>query len=78
METFSEDVQHISDAANLDLKQEHRNSVSHKNSSKPSTEQRTKLYFSQMPKDLVNKLYQMYKIDFDMFDYDPWKYNSQI
>ena len=27
--------------------------------------------FSKLPKDLVKQLYQIYKIDFEMFGYDP-------
>ena len=30
--------------------------------------------FSKLPKDLVEKLYELYKIDFEMFQYNPKPY----
>ena len=43
-------------------------------SSGDSTEDLAIQLFSKLPKDLVEKLYELYKIDFEMFQYDPKPY----
>ena len=75
METYEDDFHHINSAANIELENKHANAqIKSTNTSNASTETLTYLYFRQMPRDLVESLYTAYKIDFDMFDYDPWKY----
>ena len=37
-------------------------------------EESAKKYFSQLTKQQVSKLYEMYKIDHEMFEYDPQIY----
>ena len=41
------------------------------NPSSGETSELAKEYFSQIHKQDVEKLYQFYKFDFDLFDYDP-------
>lgn len=39
-----------------------------------STEDKTAAYFSQLPAAVGMQLYQAYKMDFDLFGYDPFIY----
>ena len=43
-------------------------------SSGGSTKDLAKKYFSELDKTMVRKLYEFYKVDFEMFDYNPDEY----
>ena len=43
-------------------------------SSGGSTRDLAKKYFSELDKTMVRKLYEFYKVDFEMFDYNPDEY----
>ncbi|XP_018022696.1 carbohydrate sulfotransferase 11-like [Hyalella azteca] len=62
METWSEDLRYLLPKFNMDEKNEvHENA---KNSTDVSYR-----YIRALPKQLILKLYEIYKIDFEMFDY---------
>ena len=74
METFNEDIKYIMDTAGAskviwgdDIEMLQKNS-SPKNSST------TLNYFSQLPKDLKKKLYELFEIDFELFGYSADEY----
>lgn len=37
-----------------------------------------KIYFSQLTHDLVQKLYEKFKLDFELFDYSPIDYYQYV
>ena len=43
-------------------------------SSGGSTKDLARIYFSEMDIDTVKRLYQLYKVDFEMFGYTPDEY----
>ena len=45
-------------------------------SSGESTEEMTKILFTKLPNELIEKLYDLYKLDFQMFDYEYKQYLS--
>ena len=67
METFSRDTEHI--MSKIGMKDDDLSYHEHK-SAGDSTEHLTLELFSKLPKSLVKQLYQRYKIDFEMFEYD--------
>ena len=68
METFGADLAHISSLAGVQFK-----SLKRDNKGGDTDSLTTKL-FSELPRNLGEQLYRAYKMDFLMFDYDPWKY----
>ena len=68
METFANDTKYIMSKIGMPLEelayQEHV-------STGDLTETLALELFSKLPNDLVKKLYQIYKIDFEMFGYNP-------
>ena len=71
METFSQDVDYTMTKVGMN-----KDDLSyHENKSHgDSTENLAIHLFSKLPKDLVEQLYELYKIDFEMFEYDPRPY----
>ena len=72
METFSDDVQYILIKANLtSLVGNHSKVVNSSKDVQLKTDKRNETlhYFSQLKKPQVDKLYRMYDIDFEMFNY---------
>ena len=65
LENMQDDLLFIGQMAGVQFK----NNVSH--SSSGSTSQLAREYFSQVDEDDVEQLYQLYKIDFEMFGYSP-------
>jgi len=65
-ETFKEDLRYIGMIANITFVDKVQNNPSGMN-----TEQLTKIYFTQLDRSLVEALVQQYRLDFEMFDYDP-------
>ena len=66
-ETFGEDLAHISSLAGVQFSSKHDHQGG-------DTGLLTTTLFSQLPRNLGEKLYIVYKKDFIMFDYDPRKY----
>ena len=65
METFTNDSNYIMAKTGMrpSIEQEHI-------SSGGSTSDLAKVYFANIPNKLTKKLQQLYKIDFEMFNYD--------
>ncbi|XP_061932413.1 carbohydrate sulfotransferase 11-like isoform X1 [Apis cerana] len=38
----------------------------------------SKIYFSQLNRDMVEKLYEKFKLDFELFDYSPYEYYQYV
>lgn len=68
-ENFAEDQKFIGRLANIDFKP-----IKTHTSSGGSTKEQAKKYFSQLSLDIVKKLYNVYKVDFEMFGYSPQMY----
>lgn len=66
-ETFGLDLDHISSMAGVKFSSKHDHQGG-------DTSLVTTKLFSQLPRRYGEQLYQVYKMDFEMFDYDPWKY----
>ena len=70
METMAEDLKFIGQMAKgVKFKKVESNT-----SGGGSTSKLTKKYFSQIDNSLVKQLYQYYKVDFEMFGYQPDKF----
>ena len=65
MDTFTNDSNYIMSKTGMraSIEQEHI-------SSGGSTSDLAKVYFAKLPNKLIEKLHQLYKIDFEMFNYD--------
>ena len=70
METFSEDARYIIQKSNLGKKISIDDIDVVKHSTKQNTTTMTKTYFSRLTKNQIQDLYQMYRMDFEMFDFD--------
>ena len=68
METFANDTKYI--MSNIGMPLDELTYQEHVSTGDP-TETLALELFSKLPKDLVKQLYQIYKIDFEMFGYDP-------
>ncbi len=69
-ETFAEDVKYIALTGGLeDVHLEKDFNIT--DNSMVSNSARTKTYFDQVSEEEKQKLYEMYKIDFEMFGYSP-------
>jgi len=68
-ETFAEDQKYIGRLANVNF-----TTLEKHVSSGGSTKSLSEKYFSQLDLETVVKLYQVYKVDFQMFGYSPDKY----
>ena len=69
LETFQDDLMFIGRLAGVTFKE----IVSH-DSSGGRTEKLSKKYFGQMDRQTVWQLYQLYKMDFELFGYSPGLY----
>merc|ERR1711892_1054202 len=65
METMEQDILYIGQMAGIELKLEHKN-IGH---GKGSSSELTRKYFSGLKKEVVMELFQLYKVDFEMFGY---------
>ena len=74
METFNEDVKYIFEKSDLSSILSLIDIKKSMHSSKLKTKLMTKKYFSQLTVDNINELYDMYRMDFKMFGYDPKPY----
>ena len=74
METFNEDVKYIFKKSGLSSILSLNLFNKFINSSKLKTKVMTKKYFSQLTENQINELYDMYRMDFEMFGYDPKPY----
>ena len=72
LEDFDEDVTYIAKMQNLTQHLRVLNHVQNSNSKKGdgSREEKMKKYMSQLTPELVRDLYELYKIDFEMFGYN--------
>jgi hypothetical protein len=68
LENMQEDIHFIGQMAGVELE----SIVT--NPSSGNTSELAREYFSQLYKDDVEKLYQLYKMDFEMFGYSPDSY----
>ena len=46
--------------------------INRKSKTKIATNNRVDFYMSQLSEQLKEKLFDLYKLDFDLFGYDPW------
>lgn len=74
IETFDEDLKYIVHKKGLEKILRLENSGMNHHSTKGSTEKMTEHYFSKLTKKQGYDLYNMYHLDFEMFDYDPKPY----
>lgn len=65
MTSFDQDSKFILEQAGIQLQM----NETHNSSSGDSSTSLARKYFSNLPKKMVDKLYEMYKIDFEMFHY---------
>ena len=65
METMDQDILYIGKMAGIELKQEHNNT----GGGKGSSSELTRKYFIGLKKEVVMELFQLYKVDFEMFGY---------
>ena len=71
METFKQDAEYTMSKVGMN----EDNLSYHENISKgDSTEDLAIKLFSKLPKNLVERLYELYKLDFELFEYDPAPY----
>ena len=71
METFKQDAEYVMSKVGMN----EDNLSYHENiSTGDSTEDLAIKLFSKLPKNLVQQLYKLYKIDFELFEYDPTPY----
>ena len=73
METMEQDLHYIGKMAGVVFEQEE---VVHK-SSGGSTAQLTRKYFSQLDNEVVEQLYKLYQLDFEMFGYSTHPFINQ-
>ena len=67
METFYEDSEFIFEKFGFNASLYEMGNVS----AGPSTIEFARNLFSKLPKSLTLELYEMYRLDFELFDYDP-------
>ena len=67
METFSRDTEHI--MSKIGMKDDDLSYHEHKSTGDSTTDLALEL-FAKLPKNLKKQLYEVYKIDFEMFEYD--------
>ena len=67
METFSRDTEHI--MSKIGMKDDDLSYHEHKSTGDSTTDLALEL-FAKLPKNLKKQLYELYKIDFEMFEYD--------
>ena len=66
LETFNDDMRYIIQKSKIEIK----DAYIAIHSTKQSTKMLTKKYFSRLDSKIVSELYQMFQMDFEMFDYD--------
>ena len=76
METWRDDLNYIIRKRGLDVLQSENSGTIH-HSTKGKTEQTAKGYFSKLTQKQGQDLYNMFHMDFEMFDYDPKPYLIQ-
>ena len=69
LETMQEDLHFIGEMAGFKL-----NTISANPSSGGSTSKLARKYFGQLKRKEVKQLYELYRMDFQMFGYSPWIY----
>ena len=78
METYDEDLRYIAQKLNITTLLSNANNRravnSRKSGSKQSQSERIKEHFSLLDKEARQKLYQLYRIDFEMFGFDASSY----
>ena len=67
METFNSDAEYI--MSKIGMKGGNLSYHEHKSTGASTTNLTVEL-FAELPKDLKQQLYELYKIDFEMFEYD--------
>ena len=75
LETYDEDFRYIAQKLNLtSLLTRADKKKNKKSDSKQSQSDRIKEYFSLLKKEVRQRLYQLYRIDFEMFGFDATSY----
>ena len=69
IETFEKDSKYVMERVGMNTSKIPEKNKRRNLSSGNSTEEMTKYLFSHLPNTLMQKLYDSYKIDFEMFDY---------
>ena len=67
METFTSDVEYV--MSKIGMKADGLSYHEHKSTGDSTTDLALEL-FAKLPKNLKKQLYEVYKIDFEMFEYD--------
>ena len=75
METFSQDAKFIMEKVGINDPKIVLEDKVHAGSRKQTDEMAKKL-FTHLPNEMIEKLYDLYKIDFEMFDYEYKQYIS--
>ena len=70
LEDYSDDIMYIAVKQNLTSLLPELNKINRK--SKIATNNRVDFYMSQLSDQHKEKLFDLYKLDFDLFGYDPW------
>ena len=75
LETYDEDFRYIAQKLNLTSLLTHADKKDNqKSDSRQSQSDRIKEYFSLLEKNVRQRLYQLYRIDFEMFGFDATSY----
>ena len=75
LETYDEDFRYIAQKLNLTSLLTHADKKDNqKSDSRQSQSDRIKEYFSLLEKEVRQRLYQLYRIDFEMFGFDATSY----
>ena len=70
METFEEDPNEILKLVGMKYEDKRSNAQP----LRLSTEELTRKYFKKLPQNIIDNLVEIYKYDFELFDYDPYEY----
>ena len=74
METFEEDQEKIHEMINLPFTAVRKHSLQDRDTKSPTTKELTKILFEDIPDQVKEKLEEIFKLDFEMFDYNPQLY----
>ncbi len=74
METFDDDVRYVLALTGLDQELNLPDETNIRLNKASGDEDRTRRYFAQLDKDRKERLFQLYKYDFEMFGYSPRGY----
>ena len=70
METFGEDYARVSKLLGVEVLEKEKEQ--HVHTAPASIQNVTAAHFALVPQDVVQRINQVYKLDFEMFDYNPY------